>query len=203
MSNSRNTRSMRGKTAKRTRSACRQANEMPSEPGTELRRLQTADVNSSRRRVATRRPLRGSTAGEQTAKITKVRGSSVANSSDRDSVKCPVCLVTFTTQQVATPDTCDHTFCTTCLHELSQNENKCPTDKMTFNFILVRHHLGGEIITRIPVEPPRRQDECDCEEDEHLCCDYTSGEGWTPVLVFAYILAKLAVPYVLPAYFSR
>jgi uncharacterized Zn-finger protein len=36
-------------------------------------------------------------------------------SSDVDSVKCPVCSATFTTQEVATPDTCDHTFCAACL----------------------------------------------------------------------------------------
>jgi PHD and RING finger domain-containing protein 1 len=92
----------------------------------------------------------------------------VDNNSDGDSVKCPVCSVTFTTQEVATPDTCDHTFCAACLQELSQNENNCPVDKRMFNCILVRHHLHGEIITRIPVEPTERQGECN-REDASLC----------------------------------
>jgi PHD and RING finger domain-containing protein 1 len=33
------------------------------------------------------------------------------SSSDGDSGKCPICLNTFTTHEVATSDTCDHTFC--------------------------------------------------------------------------------------------
>jgi hypothetical protein len=50
----------------------------------------------------------------------------VDNSGDGDSVNCPVCLVTFTTQGVGTPDTCDHTFYAACLQEWSKNENNCP-----------------------------------------------------------------------------
>jgi hypothetical protein len=55
MSNSSNTESMRGKTGKRKRSACRQDNkQMPSGPQRKLRRiLETADVDSNRRRVST------------------------------------------------------------------------------------------------------------------------------------------------------
>jgi hypothetical protein len=34
-------------------------------------------------------------------------------------------------------------------------------DRQVFKSILVRRHLQGEVITRIPVEPPRRQCECD------------------------------------------
>jgi hypothetical protein len=43
--------------------------------------------------------------------------TSVDNSSDGDSVMCPVCLKTFTTQKIGTPDTFDHTFCVVCLEE--------------------------------------------------------------------------------------
>jgi hypothetical protein len=283
MSNSMKTRSMSVKAVKRTRSTCRLANEeMPSEPDRKRRkRLQTADVNSSIRRVSTRLSLRRSTAREhrlslrrstaveQTAEINDRRcqlrpeghahnehrsvdedkqvtehslvgnksdgphndseriaehssvgnsgddprsigvqqvaeHSSVVNSSDGASVKCPVCSVPFTTQQVATPDTCDHTFCAACLHELSQNENKCPLDKIMFNFILVRHRLGGKEIMRIPVEPPRQQCKCNREDGEHPCCEYILGHGWTPVLAFAQFLASVGILYyVLPAYFSR
>jgi hypothetical protein len=75
MSNSSNTESMRGKTGERKRSAGRQDNKkMPSEPQRKLRRsLQTADVNSSRRRVTTRRPLSELAAGQQRAEITDGR----------------------------------------------------------------------------------------------------------------------------------
>jgi hypothetical protein len=51
MSNGGETNNMGGNTAKRKRTACRQDNEMLSEPDRKLRRLQTADVNSSRRHV--------------------------------------------------------------------------------------------------------------------------------------------------------
>jgi hypothetical protein len=85
-------------------------------------------------------PLHGSAAGVQEAEISDGKGnelepagiasdehrsvdgaeqvaghSSADSSSDWDSVKCPVCSVTFTTQEVGTPDACDHTFCAACL----------------------------------------------------------------------------------------
>jgi hypothetical protein len=130
--------------------------------------------------------------------------SSEDKSSDGDSVKCPICSATFTTQEVATPDTCDHIFCAACLQELSQNENNCPVDKNMFNFIHVRHHLGGEIITRIPVGPAERKGECNHRHGEHLCCEYVLGHGWNPVFAFVYVLASLVISlYVLPAYSSR
>jgi hypothetical protein len=130
----------------------------------------------------------------------------VDNSSDGDSVKCPVCLVTFTTQEVATADIFKHTFCAACLQELSQNENNCPVDKKIFNFILVRLHLYEEIITRMPVEPAKWQDECNREDGEPLCCHHTLGHGLTPVIMLAYTLAvsyALCVLHVLTVHYSR
>jgi hypothetical protein len=84
--------------------------------------------------------------------------SSVDNSSDGDSVMCSICLDTITAQQVGTPDVCDHTFCLACLQEWARNKNTpiCPLDRQKFNFILVRHHLKGEIIEKIPLELDRR-----------------------------------------------
>jgi hypothetical protein len=230
MGNKRNTKSLRGKTGKRKRSACRQDNdEISSEPDTKLRRKsQTGEGSSSRRRrVAGRRPLRGSAAGERTAEITNGRGhqlepaghandelrrvdegeqvagpSSMHNRSDGDSVKCPICSISFTTQEVATPDTCDHTFCATCLQERSQNENNCPVDNNIFNFIHVRHHLGGEIIMRIPVEPPNRQNEGNREDGEGVCCEYYLAHGYNPVFVLAYLAAFYFASRLLEAYFS-
>jgi hypothetical protein len=133
-----------------------------------------------------------------------VEPSSVNNSSDGDSEKCPVCSATFTTQQVATPDACEHIFCAACLQELSRTENNCPVDKKLFNFILVRHHLGGEIVTRIPVGQPERQGECSHEDGQHQCCEYILGHGWTPVLGLVYLLTSLALSfYVLPGSFPH
>jgi hypothetical protein len=114
----------------------------------------------------------------------KVTGhSSMESSSDGDPVKCPVCSATFTTQEVGTPDTCDHTFCAACLQEWTKNKNNCPVGGQMFKFILVRHHRGGEIVTRIPVEPPRQQSDCDHEDREHVCDD--KDLGWQLPLLCA------------------
>jgi hypothetical protein len=104
--------------------------------------------------------------------------------SDGDSVKCPVCSVTLTTQEVATPDTCDHTFCAACLQEWTKNKTNCPVDGQMVNFILVRHHPGGEIIMKIPVEPVKPQSEHDLEDKE---LDYGNDDlGWgLPLLCYA------------------
>jgi hypothetical protein len=75
MSNSSEPKSMGGNTAKRKRSVSLQDNgEMLSETESKLRKLKTADVNRSRRRVVTRHPLHRSAAREQTAEITEGRG---------------------------------------------------------------------------------------------------------------------------------
>jgi hypothetical protein len=167
---------------------------------------------SSRNSVAGR-PLRGSAAGVQKVEISGGRGnelgpaghaddehgngdegeqvsgySSVGSYSDGDSVKCPVCSVTFTTQEVGTPDTCDHTFCAACLQEWTKNRNSCPLDGQMLNFIIVRHHPGGEIITRIPVEPPRQQSECDHEDRELVCANEDLGSGLPLLCVVASML---------------
>jgi hypothetical protein len=134
------------------------ADEMPSEPGRKQRRKsQTTDVKISGIRVAARSPLRESSAGEQTTEITDgwghelepaghaddelrsvdqdeqvARHSSQDHSNVGDSVTCPVCLVLFTTQDVTTPDTYDHTFYAACLQELSHNGNICSFDNNMF-----------------------------------------------------------------------
>jgi hypothetical protein len=128
--------------------------------------------------------------GEQVA-----QHSSVDNSNGEDSVRCRVCSASFTTQDVATPDTCDHTFCAACLQEWSQNRNTCPADNNMFNFILVRHHFGGEIITRIPVQPPNEQNE------RSLCCKYISRFVLLPAFTAAYFAAFYVAGQVVMAYF--
>jgi PHD and RING finger domain-containing protein 1 len=71
--------------------------------------------------------------------------------------KCPICLVTFTAEEVATPDICGHTFCVGCLEEWSATSNTCPLDRHEFGVMLVRHYPDGEVLRRIPL-PPRTHD---------------------------------------------
>jgi PHD and RING finger domain-containing protein 1 len=111
----------------------------------------------------------------------------VDNSRDGDSVKCPVCSVTFTAQEVGTPVTCDHTFCAACFQEWSKNEHNCPVDRQIFNFILVWHNFGGEIIMRTPVDLPRWQSECD-HEDRELPCQYKLGYSACPAIIVVCLL---------------
>jgi hypothetical protein len=72
-------------------------------------------------------------------------------------VKCPICLREFTTQEVCTPESCNHTFCVHCLQEWSENSNTCPVDRGVYRAILVRVYLGGEVVRRIRVESRRLQ----------------------------------------------
>jgi hypothetical protein len=43
-----------------------------------------------------------------------------AESSSDETQQCPICLNTFSTQEVGTPNSCNHIFCCTCLHEWSK-----------------------------------------------------------------------------------
>jgi PHD and RING finger domain-containing protein 1 len=79
------------------------------------------------------------------------------SSSDDDSDKCPICLVTIGEQELGTPDSCDHIFCVICLKEWSKIVNICPVDRQVFNAILVTRYPDREIIRRIAVRSrPRR-----------------------------------------------
>jgi len=44
----------------------------------------------------------------------------MSDSSDGQSEKCPICLRNFTTQEIGTPEACDHSFCVECLQEWSR-----------------------------------------------------------------------------------
>jgi PHD and RING finger domain-containing protein 1 len=93
----------------------------------------------------------------------------MSDSSDGQSEKCPICLRNFTTQEIGTPEACDHSFCVECLQEWSRNVNTCPVDRRMFTVILVRRCLEGRVIRRIPVEPPRQQVEDEVQEDPTYC----------------------------------
>ncbi|XP_075228212.1 uncharacterized protein LOC142328390 [Lycorma delicatula] len=96
---------------------------------------------------------------------------------------CPICFRKLKTQELGTPEACDHTFCVLCLKEWAKNT--CPVDRQRFSLIPVRRSLGGKIIGQIPVEnvePPQGNaidddptyceicGECD-REDRMMLCD--------------------------------
>ncbi|KAK0085225.1 hypothetical protein PV325_005560 [Microctonus aethiopoides] len=110
--------------------------------------------------------------------------NSDTDESDGQTEKCPICLLSFRSQEIGTPSSCEHCFCLLCIIEWSKNVNTCPVDRQTFTSIDVRSHLGGEIVKQLPIEPPNKSEEhvqedptyceicrlCD-REDRMLLCD--------------------------------
>lgn len=93
-----------------------------------------------------------------------------SDSSDGNSEKCSICLIRFKQQEVGTPSNCEHTFCLDCITEWSKNVNTCPVDRIKFDNIIVRVHMGGRQLRVVPVEtrPPSvdllvREDPTHCE----------------------------------------
>jgi hypothetical protein len=110
--------------------------------------------------------------GTEAAPLLSTSSSGTADMSDGIKNKhlterpmCSICIEELITQQVGTTDTCNHKFCAACLQEWSTHANTCPVDRQTFNFVLVQHHVNGEIITRIPVEPTTQRFQI---EDDNL-----------------------------------
>jgi hypothetical protein len=105
-------------------------------------------------------------------------------------VKCPICLSEFSTQEVGTPDSCNHSFCADCLQEWSDNSNTCPVDRQVYDAILVRAYLRGEVVRRIHVESRRQQvgeevteymdhcEECGGGNEYGLLYCYGCGQGY-------------------------
>jgi PHD and RING finger domain-containing protein 1 len=75
------------------------------------------------------------------------------------------------TQAVGTTDTCNHSYCFSCLLQWAMQSNTCPIDRQTFKFILLRRPPEGEILSRIPAEIPTQQseDEDDVLQDVTYC----------------------------------
>ncbi|XP_033215800.1 uncharacterized protein LOC117172115 isoform X3 [Belonocnema kinseyi] len=107
-----------------------------------------------------------------------------SDASDGQSEKCPICLLSFRNQEIATPSSCEHSFCLECIEEWSKNVNNCPVDRKNFTVIHVRSKLGGKIIRHVPVETKQtleeiiQEDPTYCEichecdrEDRMLLCD--------------------------------
>ncbi|XP_044049075.1 PHD and RING finger domain-containing protein 1 isoform X3 [Siniperca chuatsi] len=109
-------------------------------------------------------------------------------SSDEDAEKCPICLNSFSSQPVATPERCEHYFCLDCILEWAKNANSCPVDRISFNNIYLRKCYGGKVKKMITVQKPVKEgqeetvnvdlEQTNCEvcggsdrEDRLLLCD--------------------------------
>nr|XP_057931815.1 PHD and RING finger domain-containing protein 1 isoform X2 [Doryrhamphus excisus] len=111
-----------------------------------------------------------------------------AMSSDEDADKCPICLNSFSSQPVATPENCQHYFCLDCILAWAKNANSCPVDRIVFSSIYLRKCYGGKVQKMITVQKPVKGneevivdldlDQTNCEvcqgsdrEDRLLLCD--------------------------------
>nr|XP_046250867.1 PHD and RING finger domain-containing protein 1 [Scatophagus argus]XP_046250868.1 PHD and RING finger domain-containing protein 1 [Scatophagus argus]XP_046250869.1 PHD and RING finger domain-containing protein 1 [Scatophagus argus]XP_046250870.1 PHD and RING finger domain-containing protein 1 [Scatophagus argus]XP_046250871.1 PHD and RING finger domain-containing protein 1 [Scatophagus argus]XP_046250872.1 PHD and RING finger domain-containing protein 1 [Scatophagus argus] len=108
--------------------------------------------------------------------------------SDEDTDQCPICLNSFNSQPVATPENCEHFFCLDCILEWAKNANSCPVDRIAFNSIYLRKCYGGKVKKMITVQKPVKEgleervdldlEQTNCEvcggtdrEDRLLLCD--------------------------------
>jgi hypothetical protein len=69
------------------------------------------------------------------------------------------CLCELVTQEVGTPEACNHSISADCLQEWLINTNTCPTERQVCDIILVRRCLGGELVRRIHVQEEEEEDE--------------------------------------------
>ncbi|CAG02388.1 unnamed protein product, partial [Tetraodon nigroviridis] len=102
----------------------------------------------------------------------RTAGDLAGMSSDEDSDKCPICLNSFISQLVATPENCEHYFCLDCILEWTKNANSCPIDRITFNNIYLRKSYGGKVEKMKPVKSPEERVDVDLE---HTNCEVCGG----------------------------
>uniref|UniRef100_A0A5K3EPW9 SAP30_Sin3_bdg domain-containing protein n=2 Tax=Mesocestoides corti TaxID=53468 RepID=A0A5K3EPW9_MESCO len=96
--------------------------------------------------------------------------------------QCPICCEDIQ-PPVATPESCNHHFCLSCLTEWARIRHECPLDRGPFEIMLLSSYIGGPIIERRcapPVlQPPSDVEDttaceiCHSQEDEAylLLCD--------------------------------
>ncbi|XP_030767637.1 PHD and RING finger domain-containing protein 1 isoform X2 [Sitophilus oryzae] len=92
-----------------------------------------------------------------------------SDSSDGQSEKCPICLLSFRLQEIGIPENCEHNFCLECIQEWSKNMNTCPVDRKEYNLIIVKNSLAGNVINQIYIEKPEIQNEMNIIEDPTFC----------------------------------
>ncbi|KAK5618972.1 hypothetical protein CRENBAI_006053 [Crenichthys baileyi] len=98
-------------------------------------------------------------------------------SSDEDREKCPICLNSFTSQPVATPENCEHYFCFDCILEWTKNANSCPVDRIVFDNIYLRKSYGGKVKKIVTVQKPAKagQEETADLDLEQTNCEVCGG----------------------------
>lgn len=121
----------------------------------------------------------------QKSNIIESDEESSSSSSDGESDKCPICLTRLGQQDLASPNSCLHTFCLNCLTEWAKNAKTCPIDRLDFKFIIVRS-VDGQLLQKIDISLKNEaeklatnvEDLTYCEvchlshrEDEMLLCD--------------------------------
>lgn len=62
--------------------------------------------------------------------------------------QCPICCENIQ-PPVATPESCNHHFCFSCLNEWAKIRHECPLDRGPFELILLSDTLGGPITERV------------------------------------------------------
>lgn len=89
--------------------------------------------------------------------------SSDSSTSSNGRDKCPICLFTFTTQEVGKPENCDHKFCAICIEEWSKNVSTCPIDRKEFlKIICLQDYNTPDVVTReISVEVTNKYETAD------------------------------------------
>lgn len=62
--------------------------------------------------------------------------------------KCPICLLSFESQEIGKPEVCSHSFCFPCIFEWSKVVKTCPIDRREFNKIVVFENLDSAVPLR-------------------------------------------------------
>ncbi|KAF7256119.1 hypothetical protein EG68_06934 [Paragonimus skrjabini miyazakii] len=74
----------------------------------------------------------------------------------KESHQCPICCEPLKAP-IATPESCNHTFCYACLREWSRVRHECPLDRGAFDLILLSDKIGGPITKRVSPPPVELQ----------------------------------------------
>ncbi|CAG9803649.1 unnamed protein product [Chironomus riparius] len=76
-------------------------------------------------------------------------GASSSSSANSDNAeKCPICLLSFGSQEIAKPAVCQHAFCFLCIHEWSKVVKTCPIDRKEFKEIIVFENFDSSVPLR-------------------------------------------------------
>lgn len=78
----------------------------------------------------------------------KEDGDSDSSTGSNAREKCPICLFSFTNQEVGKPENCDHKFCAICIEEWSKNVSTCPIDRKEFLKIICLENFHNPTVTR-------------------------------------------------------